>query len=151
VIVATAIGGLGNYVYTLLNGSGIPIVPAPTQLTPGNFTQLPAGTYQVRVDSQDCNVISTGVVTITEPLLPVSASAVVTPVTCNGAANGIITVTASGGTGAIKYAIEPRLDKFFDTGVFNKLVPGTYQIIVQDENGCYILLSETITEPQPIL
>jgi len=150
VIVATATGGLGNYVYTLLDGTGNPIVPAPTQLTPGNFTQLPAGTYQVRVDSQDCNVISTGVVTITEPLLPVTASPVVTPVTCNGAANGIITVTASGGTGVIKYAISPRLDQFFDTGVFDQLAPGTYQIIVQDENGCFILLSEEITEPQPI-
>lgn len=150
VIVATAIGGLGNYVYTLLDGTGNPIVPAPTQLTPGNFTQLPAGTYQVRVDSQDCNVISTGVVTITEPLLPVTATTVVTPVTCNGAANGIINVTASGGTGVIKYAISPRLDQFFDTGVFDQLAPDTYQIIVQDENGCFILLSETITEPQPI-
>lgn len=150
VIVATATGGLGNYVYTLLDGTGNPIVPAPTQLTPGNFTQLPAGTYQVRVDSQDCTVTSTGVVTITEPLLPVTASTVVTPVTCNGAANGIITVTASGGTGVIKYAISPRLDQFFDTGVFDQLAPGTYQIIVQDENGCFILLSEEITEPQPI-
>ena len=150
VIVATATGGLGNYVYTLLNGSGTPIVPAPTQLTPGNFTQLSAGIYQVRVDSQDCNVTSTGTVTIREPLLPVTATSVVTPVTCNGSANGIITVTASGGTGIIKYAISPRLDQFFDTGVFDKLAPGTYQIIVQDENGCFVLLSETITEPQPI-
>ncbi len=150
VIVAVATGGLGNYVYTLLNGSGTPIVPAPTQLTPGRFTNLAASTYQVRVDSQDCNVISTGTVTITEPLLPVSATTVVTPVTCNGAANGIINVTASGGTGVIKYAISPRLDQFFDTGLFDQLAPDTYQIIVQDENGCFILLSETITEPQPI-
>lgn len=150
VIVATATGGLGNYVYTLLDGTGNPVPFTPVQTTPGNFTQLAAGTYQVRVDSQDCNVISTGVVTITEPLLPVTATTVVTPVTCNGAANGIINVTASGGTGVIKYAISPRLDQFFDTGVFDQLAPDTYQIIVQDENGCFILLSETITEPQPI-
>ncbi len=62
----------------------------------------------------------------------------------------LLTVTASGGTGVIKYAISPRLDQFFDTGVFDQLAPDTYQIIVQDENGCFILLSETITEPQPI-
>lgn len=150
VIVAVATGGLGNYVYTLLNGGGTPVSPAPTQLTPGRFTNLAAGTYLVRVDSQDCNVISSGVITITQPLLPVTATAVATPVTCNGAANGIITVTASGGTGAIKYAIEPRSDQFFDTGVFDELAPGTYQIIVQDANGCYVIVSETITEPQPI-
>ncbi|MGL2992981.1 T9SS type B sorting domain-containing protein [Flavobacterium sp. TSSA_36] len=150
VIVATATGGLGNYGYTLLDAAGTPVVPLPTQLTPGRFTDLPAGNYQVRVDSDDCNVISTGIVSINEPLLPVTASAVVTPVTCNGAANGIITVTASGGTGIIKYAISPRLDQFFDTGVFDQLAPGTYQIIVQDQNGCYVLLSRDVTEPQPI-
>lgn len=150
VIVATATGGLGNYVYTLLDGTGNPVAFTPVQTTPGNFTQLPAGTYQVRVNSLDCTVTSLGTVNITEPLLPVTATTVVTPVTCNGAANGIITVTASGGTGVIKYAISPRLDQFFDTGVFDQLAPGTYQIIVQDENGCFILLSEEITEPQPI-
>lgn len=149
VIVATATGGLGNYVYTLLDGTGNPVAFTPVQTTPGNFTQLPAGTYSVRVDSGDCQETSVSEV-IEEPLLPVTATPVVTPVTCNGAANGIINVTASGGTGVIKYAISPRLDQFFDTGVFDQLAPGTYQIIVQDENGCFILLSEEITEPQPI-
>ncbi|WP_064714908.1 SprB repeat-containing protein, partial [Flavobacterium succinicans] len=104
VIVANATGGLGNYVYTLLDGVGGALGFTPVQTTPGNFTQLPAGTYKVRVDSGDCNVVSTDIVTITEPLVPVTATAVPTPVTCNGAANGIITVTASGGTGAMKYA-----------------------------------------------
>lgn len=149
VIVATATGGLGNYVYTLLDGAGNPVAFTPVQTTPGNFTQLPAGTYSVRVASGDCQAVSVSEV-IEEPLLALTASAVVTPVTCSGAANGIITVTASGGTGAIKYAISPRLDQFFDTGVFDQLAPDTYQIIVQDENGCFVLLSETITEPQPI-
>lgn len=150
VIVAKATGGLGNYVYTLLNGTGGALGFTPVQLTPGRFTQLPAGNYQVRVDSQDCNVISAIIVSIVEPADALIASSVATPVTCNGAGNGIITITASGGTGKIKYAIEPRMDQFFDTGVFNDLKPGTYQIIVQDENGCYVILTETITEPQPI-
>ncbi|OOV28741.1 hypothetical protein BXU11_01995 [Flavobacterium sp. LM5] len=150
VIVATATGGLGNYIYTLLDGVGNPVAFTPVQTTPGNFTQLPAGTYSVRVNSGvDCQVVSVSEV-IEEPLTSLTASAVPTPITCNGAANGVITVTASGGTGAIKYAISPRMDQFFDTGVFDQLAPGTYQIIVQDANGCFILLSEEITEPQPI-
>jgi gliding motility-associated-like protein len=150
VIVATATGGLGNYIYTLLDGAGNPVGFTPVQTTPGNFTQLPAGTYSVRVNSGiDCQVVSVSEI-IEEPLLPVTASSVATPVTCNGAGNGIITVTASGGTGVIKYAISPRLDQFFDTGVFRDLTPGNYDIIVQDENGCFVLLSDTITEPLPI-
>jgi hypothetical protein len=43
VIVATAQGGLGNYVYTLLDGSGNAVAFTPTQAPPGNFTSLPAG------------------------------------------------------------------------------------------------------------
>ncbi|MGL2987974.1 T9SS type B sorting domain-containing protein [Flavobacterium sp. RSSA_27] len=151
VIVATATGGLGNYIYTLLDGAGNPVGFTPVQTTPGTFTQLPAGTYSVRVNSGgDCQVISVSEL-IEEPMLPVTASAVATPITCNGAANGIITVTASGGTGVIKYAISPQLNQFFDTGVFDQLAPGTYDILVQDENGCFIFVTQTITEPTAIL
>src|SRR5690606_22980835 len=54
VIVAVAQGGLGNYVYTLLDGSGNPI-PTAVQNSPGVFTELYEGNYQVRVESGDCD------------------------------------------------------------------------------------------------
>jgi hypothetical protein len=44
----------GNYKHTLLNGSDV--VPAPTQLMTGRFTNLGVGFYQVRADSGDCEV-----------------------------------------------------------------------------------------------
>ena len=43
VIVATAQGGLGSYVYTLQDGSG-KTIPGAVQNSPGVFTDLPAGT-----------------------------------------------------------------------------------------------------------
>ena len=46
-----------------------------------------------------------------------------------------ITVEASGGTGVIKYAITPNLDQFDTVNTFTDLAPGTYEVIVQDENG----------------
>src|SRR5690606_40966810 len=53
VIVAQAQGGLGNYVYTLQDAGGNDI-PGAIQDSPGVFTDLPAGTYQVEVASGDC-------------------------------------------------------------------------------------------------
>ncbi|MFV5687328.1 T9SS type B sorting domain-containing protein [Flavobacterium sp. ZT3R25] len=152
VIVSNAQGGLGNYVYTLLDGAGIPIVPPPTQITPGNFTQLAAGNYKVRVDSGDCSTTTGTPIAIKEPLTAISVVHTAINVTCFGQGNGQINVTASGGTGIIKYAISPRLDQFFNTGIFINLQPGLYDIIAQDEKGCYQYITGiVISEPNAIV
>jgi gliding motility-associated-like protein len=149
VISALAQGGLGNYVYTLQDGSGTNI-PGATQNSPGIFTDLTVGTYQVYVTSDDCEVTSIPV-TITEPSAPLTAVINTTDVLCNGSNDGIIEVVASGGTGIIKYAISPQLNQFFDESVFTDLPPGLYQVIVQDELGCFQLYDITITEPAPVI
>lgn len=152
VIVANAQGGLGNYVYTLLDGAGLSLAFVPTQTSPGTFTQLPAGNYKVRVDSGDCTTTTGSPIVINEPLTSISATHTEINVTCFGQGNGQITVTASGGTGIIKYAISPRLDQFFDSGIFINLQPGLYDIIAQDENGCYQYITGiVISEPNPII
>ena len=149
VVIAKAQGGLGNYVYTLLDAAGNP-VPSAVQNTPGVFTELYAGTYQVAVVSGDCNATS-GNIEITEPLAPLDATPIVSNVSCFGGNNGSIEINATGGTGVIKYAISPQSNQFFDSNVFENLAPGTYDIIVQDELGCYLNLSVTITEPTQVI
>ncbi|MFV8333189.1 T9SS type B sorting domain-containing protein [Flavobacterium sp. GSP14] len=149
VIVAKATGGLGNYNYTLLNGSGVVIVPTPEQITPGRFTKLGVGFYQVRVVSGDCNEVS-AVIEIKEPLLGVTYTVNKTDVTCNGQNNGRIDVSGTGGTGKIMYSISDRSDQFFDDGIFENLAPGSYKVIIQDENGCYEPFNFKIDEP-PLL
>ncbi|MBC7847533.1 MAG: T9SS type B sorting domain-containing protein [Flavobacterium sp.] len=150
VIVATAQGGLGSYVYTLQDASGNPL-PAAVQASPGVFTQLVAGGYKVQVSSLDCSTTS-ALITVTEPSTPLTATYVATDATCNGANNGTITISASGGTGIIKYAISPRLDQFFVSNKFELLQPGFYEIIAQDQNGCYIhTLGIEINEPTLII
>ncbi len=150
VIIATAEGGLGSYIYTLQDGSGTDITPAPIQTSPGVFTDLPIGTYQVQVDSGDCLATSDQTI-ITEPAAPLTANFTVTDVTCTGSNDGVMEITASGGTGIIKYAISPQLNQFFDTPVFEDLAPGTYQAIAQDELGCFVILDFTINEPVPVM
>ncbi|WP_298535640.1 T9SS type B sorting domain-containing protein [uncultured Algibacter sp.] len=151
VIVASAIGGLGNYTYILQDEIGIDITPAPTQSNPGVFTDLPAGTYQVRVTSGiDCEEVSEQV-EITEPSFTLETSFSTTDVTCAGGDNGSIEIIATGGTGLIKYAISPQLNQFFEFPIFEDLTEGTYQAIVQDELGCFVLIDFVINEPTEVL
>ena len=147
-ISATAQGGLGNYIYTLQDGSGNTITA--TQNSPGNFTELVASTYTVLVESGDC-IETSAPISITEPTAPLDATIVVSNVTCSGNNNGSVEITASGGTGIIKYAISPQLNQFFDTNIFEDLTPGDYDIIVQDVLGCYLTFNFTIAEPAPVI
>jgi len=148
IIDATASGGLGNYMYELLDNPSA-ITPLQGPQASGTFSDYPSGTYYVRVTSGDCVEISAPV-TITDPELLVIDSQSFTNVSCLGQDDGTITVEASGGTGIIKYAITPNLDQFDTVNTFTDLPPGTYEVIVQDESGCYIDLIFDIIEPSPI-
>jgi len=150
VIVATAEGGLGSYVYTLQDELGNDILPAPIQNNPGVFTDLPAGTYQVRVDSGDC-LSTSAQINISEPTAPLVANFTASDVTCSGGNNGIIEIIASGGTGTIKYAISPQLNQFFESPIFEDLAPGVYQAIAQDELGCFVIVDFSINDPIPVI
>ncbi|GAB5398531.1 MAG: T9SS type B sorting domain-containing protein [Aureisphaera sp.] len=147
-IVATAQGGLGNYVYVLqdTNGNTIPA----DQDSPGVFTGLTAGTYVVYVESGDCEATSE-IITITEPDNALDATFEVTDVICQGENNGRLEVLTEGGTGTILYAISPRLDQYFETNVFENLAPGNYDAIVQDELGCFLTFNFEVEEPPAVL
>jgi hypothetical protein len=121
-----------------------------TQNTPGLFTGLVAGDYIVLVESGDCTA-TTAPISITEPSQTLDASLAVNDVTCTGTDNGSVEITATGGTGIIKYAISPQLNQFFESNTFENLAPGDYDIIVQDELGCYLTFNFTISEPEPVI
>jgi len=92
-----------------------------------------------------CNV-TTAPVTITQPVV-VAATAAVTSnfhgsdLSCNGSSDGRITVTASGGTGALSYLLNesPGNVTGLITGIFTGLAAGTYTITVTDLNLCSII------------
>ncbi len=147
-IIAIAQGGLGDYVYTLQDSTGNPITA--TQNSPGYFTELTADDYIVVVESGDC-ITTSATIRIIEPTAPLDAIPTISNVTCSGTDNGVIEITATGGTGIIKYAISPQLNQFFDTNIFENLASGVYDIIVQDELGCYLTFNITITEPAPVI
>ncbi|NJB71468.1 gliding motility-associated-like protein/uncharacterized repeat protein (TIGR01451 family) [Saonia flava] len=147
-IVATASGGLGNYSYELYGDAALTSLISGPQST-GLFSNLIAGSYYVHVTSLDCEETSAEIL-IVDPLPLQIDLQDFTDVTCNGADDGTITVEVSGGTGEILYAISPTLNQFDTENVFTDLAPGDYDVIAQDENGCFLVFQFTISEPNPL-
>lgn len=101
----------------------------------------PSSTYAVRVAAftldDQCNGLAVNTDQIVQP-------------TCEGDANGQITVSGSGGnSGNLFYNINGG--NYSANNVFNNLAAGTYSIGVSDGAGCTFTLSNvSITEPAPI-
>ncbi|RYC52352.1 T9SS type B sorting domain-containing protein [Flagellimonas olearia] len=147
-IIAHATGGLGNYNYELFSDAALTnLVAGPN--TNGVFNGLYAGDYYVRVTSQDCVEVSP-VIPIVDPAPLQVDREESTDATCSGMNDGTITVEVSGGTGQILYAISPNLDQFDTVNTFTDLAPGTYDVIAQDINGCFMTFQFTIEQPEPI-
>ena len=129
----TAGGGTGVLSYNW--GGGI---------TSEDRTGLVAGVYTVTVtDANNCTTTSSA--TITEPSA-VTASNTTNNVNCNGANNGAIDITASGGTGTLSYNWGAGVNSEDRTG----LAPGTYTVTITDANGCSLTNSATITQPTAV-
>ena len=105
----------------------------PSASTEGNYTVH----YKIAASAGCTAVDATAAVAIHKS--PIS-TATGTNITCNGASDGIITVTGSGGTSPYTFSINNATYIAGDTGdtkVYNGLLPNTaYQVKVQDANGC---------------
>ncbi len=115
-ITVTATGLDGVYSYSLNGGAS---------QSSNVFDGLSAGTYTVVVTGQFGLTASTNPVTLTDPAAIVVSTAVV---------SDDITVTASGGTGALEYSINGVA--FQSSNEFLDLANGIYTATVQDANGC---------------
>lgn len=147
-IVAQATGGLGNYQYELFGDAALSNLISGPQ-TGGTFNNLPAGSYYVRVVSQDCEEVSPEIIIVDPAPLQVEEASS-TNITCSGMDDGTITVEVSGGTGEVFYAISPNLDQFDTDNTFVDLAPGIYDVIAQDRNGCFMTFQFEIVQPEPI-
>ncbi|WP_176712456.1 T9SS type B sorting domain-containing protein [Allomuricauda sp. CP2A] len=145
---AQATGGLGNYQYELFGDAALSNLVTGPQSN-GTFNGLPAGSYFVRVTSQDCVEVSPEVIIVDPAPLQVDNQSF-TNVTCAGMDDGTITVEVSGGTGEIFYAISPNLDQFDTENTFTDLAPGVYDVIAQDRNGCFMTFQFEIVQPEPV-
>ncbi|WP_052597795.1 T9SS type A sorting domain-containing protein [Aureispira sp. CCB-QB1] len=134
-------GGTAPYNYNI--GSG-------NQFT-GSFTALSSGTYTVSItDGNNCTTTTTA--TLTNPSLissnvSVSSNYNGAQISCNGASDGEITATATGGTGALTYAWSNG-----QTGsVASNLSANAYTVTITDANGCSTDVAVIVSEPTALV
>ncbi|MCW5918952.1 MAG: SprB repeat-containing protein [Bacteroidetes bacterium] len=85
----------------------------------------------------------------TEPTAVVISGTPVKDASTAGANNGSITINANGGTGTLRYLIDNGAT-YQTTNTFSSLSPGSYNIVVQDANGCTTTATASITEQQQL-
>lgn len=108
---------------------------------------LPAGDYTISVaDAAGCTR-DTALVIAALPALTLSASG--TSISCQGAENGAIEATASGGSVPLTLGAEGPGGLLLEP--FESLSAGTYTIGVVDARGCLADTTLTLVEPDPIV
>ena len=113
-------------------------------------TNLAPGDYTVTVTDDNGCTFTTPAVTITEPTALTATATKVQDVQCNGAADGIISVSASGGTPNYTYLWDDGAGQTTTTAT--NLAPGNYTVTVTDDNGCtFTTPAVTITEPNALV
>ena len=133
--VTSVTGGVSPYTYLWNTGA-----------TTSTISNLVAGTYTVTVTDMN-GATAVGMETVLQPHTAVSATAVVVNENCFGGSNGSIDLTPAGGTPGYTYA--------WNTGATTQdliAIPGgTYTVIITDANGCSVIHTETLTEPDPFV
>ncbi len=138
-------GGHGNYEYSI-NGGG-------SWQGSGTYTSLSPGTYNVQIRDADypgCYIVLNSALVITQPSV-LAASVASTNVTCNGAGDGIITITnPTGGYGTYQYSNDGGAN-WQVSGTFSGLPPGTYDVRIRDAANtlCEIILNPGLQITQP--
>jgi gliding motility-associated-like protein len=107
-----------------------------------DLNNVVAGQYNVTVtDANSCTATLSA--TLTQPASALSATSVVTNVSCFGGNNGAINVTPAGGT-------TPYVFIWSNAAVsedISGLIAGSYTVTITDANGCTLTHSKTIAQP----
>ncbi|MBC8766879.1 T9SS type B sorting domain-containing protein [Arenibacter sp. BSSL-BM3] len=137
-------GGTGAITYEMT---------APAVLNNGNnnvFLGLAPDTYTFLVtDSNGCSYSETFTIAPVNPITVVGA--LVSNVTCKGAADGVISFDTSGFSTTYQYTVNgaaPITNQSAGTTSINGLIAGNYTIVVTDETtGCTDTTTITVNEP----
>ena len=134
----TTTGGTGPFTYAT---DGVNFTPGAV------ITGLDSGL--VTLYAQDANGCLDSVdATINEPA-PLTLGSTIQPVSCNGDADGQVTLAASGGTAPYQYS-EDGITYASDS-TFTGLTPALYTYFAQDANGCIIDTTVVVTEPAELV
>ncbi len=133
---ASATGGTTPYYFVWSNGVLLPSNP-----------NIPAGNYFVTVtDENGC--AETAFVSIGEPP-QLTATATSVQTNCNDSADGMATVTPTGGTPPYSYKWSDAAGQTTPTA--SNLAGGNYTVTITDFNGCSTTQTTTVTSPTALV
>lgn len=135
----SASGGVGPYTYSLDN---------VTYQPSGVFSGLVAGTYTVFAQDANGCISPYGIDILNNSTLDMTFTSV-QDISCNGAADGQISVSAIGGTTPYSFTLNGGAPAASST--FSNLSAGAYSIEVTDDVGCVFSIDTLITEPNAIV
>lgn len=147
-LVTNSACGMSNGAFTCNATGGIaPLqykINAGAYQSSGTFNLLAAGAYALTVkDANGCT--NTTNVLINANAAPVLAAPNVNHVSCNNGNDGSISLSSTGGTGAVQYSINNGVT--FQTGsLFTGLLAGNYTCVVKDNAGCTSYAVATINQ-----
>lgn len=138
-IIINGNGGVPTYTFAIGAGSyGVSNI----------FTPLPAGAHILHVkDNNGC--VRDTTVSITQPTKLNYSNVQVTHPTCNGALNGQVALTGTGGVTNYTYAI--NTGTFSSTSTFGGLGAGVDTFRIKDANGCTRDTIVTLVQPTRIV
>lgn len=132
-IIATGNGGATPYSYS---------IDGATYQSGGSFTGLSAGNYTLYVtDALGCSNSTN--FTITQPTPIVFGAPQTTNASC-GNADGQVLLSATGGTGVIRY--RKGTGSYQNSGLFTGLAAGTYTFTARDGNLCTTSIKVTVSD-----
>lgn len=106
-----------------------------------SITNLTSGSYAVTVTNA-AGCTATAATTLSQPAAISAPPIAGTDASCEGQANGLATINASGGTGTLTYAWNTTPAQ--TTATANNLAPATYIVTVTDASACTYVDSVTI-------
>ncbi len=131
-------GGTLPYTFSIDNGLNY--------VNDSSFTNLCAGSYNLVVnDNNNCQ--TTAFTQISEPTA-LNGNYAAYNLTCNNTGDGIILLSASGGTPNYQYSIDNG-QTYSSASTFTGLDASTYYIEISDNNNCTYTDSIVVTEPAP--
>ncbi len=155
---ATTNGARGTVTYEIVetgatsaNGTFTDLAPTDAN-TPRVYTVIATDTFTLNGMMESCT--DTETIEVRPPVDDLNIDTI-TPVgvTCNGDADGSITITVSGTNMPFRYTITPVVTGVEsdrqDSNVFNLLAPGDYIINVYDSVGCFRDTTPPVTVPEP--
>jgi gliding motility-associated-like protein len=142
-------GNDGTASVTVTNFTGTPTYSwAPGGSTTPTITNLAPGTYTCTLSFlTPCPYTQTITATVAGTQV-INSQMSSTPSTCNSP-NGTATALVSGGTGPYTYSWSTNPAQ--TTATASGLIPGTYSVVIGDNNGCLVTQTVTVANFQPVL